>query len=347
VASLAVWAACGADSRPQVAVFGVSPHVLTLVREALGPDSSRVELIDLNPSGRLAEIPQAEQLVRQREVVAVVGHPDSRTTLMVAPVYREGRLAHIVPTATSRQLAQVGPLTFRMVADNGVQGRLIAEFAVGRLGARTASIFFNPDEYGADLRAVVVSELRRLGVGVLDEVPHRGPGCDPGSPSPGAMQQARASLRRGVPDVVVLAVSPGEAACIIREGESAARGLRYVASDRAAGGGLDWVRSAEVYAVEFRTPGADSAALDFARRYRDRAGAAPSPGSEIYYDAVLLAARAVIGAGLSRRGVARYLSELGRSRPAFQGITGPIHFQAGRQTYAIVPAGPAGTGRAR
>ena len=49
----------------------------------------------------------------------------------------------------------------------------------------------------------------------------------------------------------------------------------------------------------------------------------------MFYDAVMLLGLAVREGAVSRAGVAEYLSQLGRERPPYRGITGPIAFTPG------------------
>jgi ABC-type branched-subunit amino acid transport system substrate-binding protein len=46
----------------------------------------------------------------------------------------------------------------------------------------------------------------------------------------------------------------------------------------------------------------------------------------MYYDAVMLVAQAIRTVGSNRAAIRRYLEELGRTRPPYQGITGSLAF---------------------
>ena len=91
----------------------------------------------------------------------------------------------------------VGPWTFMLAPDDSAEGAFMAAFAAERLGAQRVSIFFVNDEYGAGLRDGVRAELQQRRVTVLDEVGF-------GTESDYAALVG-ASLRRGRPDVIIIA----------------------------------------------------------------------------------------------------------------------------------------------
>ncbi|HKC40039.1 MAG TPA: ABC transporter substrate-binding protein, partial [Gemmatimonadales bacterium] len=143
------------------------------------------------------EVMRAQRLAETPNLVAVVGHGGSRGSLAAAPIYAAAGIPQIVPTSTSRLLRQAGPWAFRLAPDDSTEGALIGRFAAERLGARRVLLFFTNDEYGVGLRDGVLAELAARDVAVLDKV-----GVDPSSD---VATLFAASLRRGIPDVIVVA----------------------------------------------------------------------------------------------------------------------------------------------
>ncbi|MBI4543210.1 MAG: hypothetical protein HY705_09280 [Gemmatimonadetes bacterium] len=109
--------------------------------------------------------------------------------------------------------------------DDSVEGAFIGAFAAERLSARRVSIFFVSDEYGIGLRDGLVADLRRRGLSVVDEVPF--------NPINELRTLVSASLRRGVPDVVVVAGRHREAGLIARSVHDPAPRVRIVVGDGA------------------------------------------------------------------------------------------------------------------
>ncbi len=273
------------------------------------------------------EVMRAQRLAETPNIVAVVGHGGSRGSLAAAPIYAVAGIPQIVPTSTSRLLRQAGPWAFRLAPDDSTEGVLIGRFAAERLGARRVLLFFTNDEYGVGLRDGVLAELAARDVAVLDKV-----GVDPSSDIPTLFE---ASLRRGVPDVIIVAGRHMETGRVARAALGRVPRLRVVAGDGAlllpvlpdlAGRAAD-----SIYVVAFWLPDApDSMSRAFVARFQRVTGHDPAPDDAMNHDALLLLAHAVRDVGPDRMAVRGYLESLGRTRPAYHGISGDITFMGAR-----------------
>lgn len=336
----------------------------------LGPELARVAqpAIDAWRQPSVAEIPEslmarvavrpgyagdidfAEAMVAMPGLVAAVGPQSSRATLLVAPIYGEANVPLISPTATSDRLRTLGPWVFRLAPGNSAEGAFMADFALDRLAARRVTIFYlDADEYGLDLRDGVVRALRGRGVTPVDQV-----GIIEDSD---LRERVVQSLRRSTTEVVVVAARSREALAITRAVHAQLPRARVVVGD---GVPLDaaFIRAAGeavsvLYAVSWWNPDSpDTLSRAFAARYRSVSGRLPTAAEAMNYDAIMVAARAVREAGPGRAAIRRWLSDLGTSRPAYRGVTGPISFAPGRPVNllmthvvngAVVPAsGPGG-----
>ena len=89
--------------------------------------------------------------------------------------------------------------------------------------------------------------------------------------------------------------------------------------------------TADVYLVTYwHRDIADSASRAFVGAFERAVGRPPRHGDAVYYDAVMLAATAVREAGANREDIRQWLGELGTTRPAYDGIAGPISFAPNR-----------------
>jgi ABC-type branched-subunit amino acid transport system substrate-binding protein len=275
-------------------------------------------------SGYAGDIDFAEMMTAQAGTVAAVGPQSSRATLLVAPIYAEHHIPMIVATATSGRLRDLGSWIFQLAPDDDAEGGFIADFVVNRLAARRVTIFYlDADEYGVGLRDGVVRGLRRHGIEPRDEV-----GIIEETDLP---RRVAESLGRATPDVVVVAARSPQALGIAQAVYTRLPGVKIVAGDgvplngsfiRAAG-----PATAAVYAVAWWQPGlGDSASRAFAGRFRAATGRLPSPAEAMYYDAIMVAARAAHEVGARPAAIRRWLASLGVSRPPYAGVTGPISF---------------------
>jgi branched-chain amino acid transport system substrate-binding protein len=282
-----------------------------------------------------AEVDRAMQFAANASVVALVGPGGSREALQTSPVYRDARLPNVIPTGTSSRLRGLGPWSFLLAPNDSLQGQFIGRFVAERLHARSAAVMYVPDEYGVGLAAGTAAALTEHGVRLTARMPVRPfQGCQPRIPRNEYSDVVGDVLAYGLPDVVVLATRTLETACIARAVHAVAPGTRFVAGDGAlvdhsfvelAGPAAD-----SIYLVAFwHRERNDSASQSFAQRFRARVRRDPRHDDAMFYDAVMLAGKAIREGGPKRDAVRKYIEELGRSRPPYQGVTGPIAFTAG------------------
>jgi branched-chain amino acid transport system substrate-binding protein len=279
------------------------------------------------------EVQRAVRLAQLPGIVTVVGHGGSRGSLAAAPVYNEARLPQIVPTSTSRLLRKAGPWTFMLPPNDSVEGAFMGAFALEVLHARRVSILYFNDEYGAGLRDGIVGALAGRAARVLDQA-----SFDLTSDLPTIVA---ASMHRGVPDVLFVAGRQRQTGTIARLARGHAPGVRILAGDGAlvlptladsAGAAAE-----SLYVVAFWLPDSpDSLSRAFVERFRRVAGHDPLSTDAMTHDALMLAATAIRAVGADRGAVRGYLESLGRSRPPFPGITGPITFLPDRPARLVM-----------
>jgi branched-chain amino acid transport system substrate-binding protein len=320
---------CGrSDGPPVIAVAfqSLGAAAVATARDELSSWPVRIELaFDSAVAGDPAdiEIDRAHHIVATPGVVAVVGHGNSRASLIAAPVYGEAGLPQVVPTSTSRRLAAAGPWTFPLAPNDSIEGAFIGDFVSGSLAARAVAVYFVNDEYGTGLRDGVRARLSERGVAVLDEVP-----VDSRSDFATVVD---ASLRRGTPDVVVVAGRWIETGAIARLMRERVPGVRIVAGDGAVlmpelADRLGDAAPA-VFVVDFWMPDApDSASQAYVARFRRVVGREPLGTLAMTHDAIMLLATAIREVGPRPAAIRGYLLSLGRERRAYQGVTGPVSF---------------------
>src|SRR5262245_54542883 len=326
--------------RRQPAVIGVAfgedhPNVLDVVQQEL-----RRRYGDSSPSIRVAgdtgaqvapgAVTLATQLTHLPGLVAVVGHADSRGTLVAAPVYTEAQIPLVAPTATSRRLRTASPWVFLMAPDDSVEAEFIANFAVRSLHTRRVAVFYDNDEYGIGLRDRLRIAFAARGLKPLAEEPIAGP-CD--AAELGEASIVRATPAGRLPDVTVIAGRTRDAACLGRRMSERVPGLRIIGAD-----GVEYDSTfdarfqhakAPFYTVAaWHTGLGDSASASFTRGFQRIVRTPPHARESLVFDAIVLLATATKAVGTRPDAVRRYLADLGGGRPAYQGITGPVAFGA-------------------
>lgn len=321
--------------------FPQNPRIASLAQETIdawhAAPAIRIETVtrDTQAEGLGPDVAAAERLVLLPHLAGVVGHSNTRTTLTAGPVYAEAGVPLIVPAATSRLLQAVSPWIFPLAPDEEVEGEYLVRFATERLGARRITVVYrHANEYTQGLRDAVAHALAQRSLEPADTV--------------GVLEDSdfdrviRASIARVVPDAVILATGSPEAVPVARAFCSGAPEAPLIGGDSASlprvlAAGLEPDCARHFHAAELwhhDLPRDESRA--FVSRWRREPGALPSPSEVMHYDGLVLLAKAIREVGPDRASIRRYLRELGRSRPPFEGVSGPISFTSDRPVNLVM-----------
>jgi branched-chain amino acid transport system substrate-binding protein len=106
----------------------------------------------------------AQRLINQRQVVAIIGPPFSRTAIAAGTVAENGRVPLISPTATNAELTRNRQYVFRATFVDGLQGQALAHLALEKLGERRAAVLYEiSDPYSRGLAEAFHQAYRDLG----------------------------------------------------------------------------------------------------------------------------------------------------------------------------------------
>jgi len=275
----------------------------------------------------------AEGFRTNPEVVAVIGHLTSGTTIAAARVYGSGShpVVMISPSASSPDLSGLSPYAFRVCPSDLLHGPELARFAVQTLGARRAGIIYINDDYGRGIRGTFATEFRKLGGVVTEEDPYL---ASTASVEP---YLAHMQLHGGV-DVLVLATDRPGAELGLKNLHDAGLTWPVVGGDALTGIEADGALAEGVHLSSAYLPDrpGDRNALFVANYARTYEGQRPDHRGAGAYDILYLLAQAMSDAGTDRAAIRDYLASVGTTRPPFDGVTGRIAFDANGD----VPAKP-------
>ncbi|QLG87219.1 branched-chain amino acid ABC transporter substrate-binding protein [Chitinibacter bivalviorum] len=93
----------------------------------------------------------AQRFVDQK-IAGVVGHLTSGTSIPASKIYNDAGIPQISPSATALAYTAQGFKTaFRLTANDGQQGQVLAQYAVGKLNAKKIAIVDDRTAYGQGL----------------------------------------------------------------------------------------------------------------------------------------------------------------------------------------------------
>ncbi len=328
---LAALCSCTPDARPAlgVALSGSSVDAARMaIRDAAtaGSPPSVDTLIQYESGGAASlAIGLARDLVAAPGLVAVVGHSNSASSLAAAQVYNDAHVLQLAPTSTAVLYSRAGPYSFRMVPPDDQQGTFLAETVRRRFpgGARVALFYMN-DDYGRGLRSSLLDALDLKAYPLLLDIPHV-----EGDLRPDVIEQSTRAARAASPDVVLWlsrSLALGEYLPSLR---SALGDIPIIAGDAVSKWpqhGPDHARWIGVQHVDFVDLDANERLRDFARRFEAEFGLMASGADVLAYDAVRMILDGIASGATTGALLRAHLRSLGREKPAFDGLSGPITF---------------------
>jgi branched-chain amino acid transport system substrate-binding protein len=273
-------------------------------------------------------VPIATALRDDPEVVGIVGHTDSRSTIEALPVYEDAEhdgahaVAAITPVSTSMSLSGKSRWLFRICPNDSANSRAAADFAVDSLGSRRAVMMYRNDAYGIGWARSFTPVYQQRGGTLVGSEPHLARMSN--------WDAYAGVIHKQAPDLILFPGGPADAEALIRDLRALGGAPRMIGGDGFSTMEEDAKEFAGVYYISFFLPtrppndGARDFVAEFQRRYR----ALPDQRAALAYDATMLIGRAVIAVGPDRAKIRDYLAEIGSRRPAMVGVTGPIAFDA-------------------
>lgn len=108
-----------------------------------------------------------QDLVSNNEALAILGPVYSNEVSAVAGVANAKGTPLVSPTANANDLASVGKYIFQANPDYAVRGRVMARYAVEKLGLKTLAVLAPIDSYGKYMAESFIEEAKRLGANVI------------------------------------------------------------------------------------------------------------------------------------------------------------------------------------
>ncbi|MBD2313265.1 amino acid ABC transporter substrate-binding protein [Desertifilum sp. FACHB-1129] len=137
----------------------------------------------------------ARSLVRDSEILGVVGHFSSPAMLAAAPIYQQGQLVVISPTSTSVRLSAVGNYIFRTVPSDRFAANALARHALSQLRVQRVGVFFNSaSDYSQSLKDEFTTALFADGGQVVAEFDFASPTFNPGNAVESAIAQGAQAI---------------------------------------------------------------------------------------------------------------------------------------------------------
>jgi len=266
----------------------------------------------------------AGQFAEEKDLIAVIGHSDSGSTLSAAAIYNQLKVPQIVTIATNPAITNIGDWTYRLCLSDAAQGPALAEYAVKDWGKRRIAVFYANDDYGRGLAQLFQKRVRQLGGEIVASVMHRNV---LEKDDEALIRSSLAELKKkGELDLVFLVQRIGAAQFTLKAIRDAGLSSSILGGDSLGPPSFAKANSALMEGVrvsQFFQPRSDDAkGMEFLKSFRDFAAKDADYGDAFAYDAVYLVRDAASHGGPSREGVKLYLDRLIREKTQETGVAG-------------------------
>ncbi|HEX6187253.1 MAG TPA: ABC transporter substrate-binding protein [Pyrinomonadaceae bacterium] len=266
----------------------------------------------------------ASEFSEDKDLIAVIGHSDSASTLSAAAFYNQQRIPQIVTIATNPAITNIGTWTYRLCLSDAAQGPALAEYAVNDWHKRRVAVFYVNDDYGRGVAELFEKRVDELGGQIVSSVMHRNLLTDDDRE---LIRATLAGFKQGQePDLIVLFQRLDAAKWTL----GTIRDLKLKSSIL----GGDSLSPADFSAAhpeltegmrvsQFFVPDLnDLRTRQFLKDFQELAGRAPDYGNAFAYDAVYLVCEAAAKGGATRAGVKAYLDKLIQDQIPGHGVVG-------------------------
>ena len=339
ILALASLAACGGRGPIRIGMMGTfgdplgkpqrfgAQLAVKQINDNGGIDGRMLEIVEADDKADKDSAVTAATTLVEAGVVAVVGGSFSGPTIAAAPVFNDPRdpVLQITPSGSNPDISHSGEWTFRVCPSDLSHAAALARFVRQTLKLDRGAILYMNDSYGRGFRDAFEDEFTRLGGTVVHADPYL----------PEKVKDAAPFLDRIAIDPRVQFIL---AASYVDDGTELLRMARQrgVTLPFLGGDGLEGIERAGPVAEGVYQTAAYLANLNtstnsaWVARYRTAFPQEPPPNqtAAATYDAVNLLAELMRQVGTDRTALRDALAQVGRDRPAYDGISGRIAFDS-------------------
>lgn len=290
----------------------------------------------------------AEEIARRGDILAVIGHNYSSSSLAAAPIYAGAGIPAVSPASTNPNVTRGNPWYFRTIFSDVTQGAFLARYAHDALEAEKVAVVASVDPYAGEVSASFRRAAGETGLRINHDA-----ALDPKSPDFAANVAALTEKLRALPPdtIILLAMHIDPAVTVVRAIRDAGLRFRILGPDS-----LGSTRFAQAFAalpneqnkpghytdrlfvsVPFLTDTGNQEARQLIGRMERKMGRLTTWGAPFAYDAAKLLATAAKRAELrpgaavsasAREAVRDQLTAMRSPGSAIAGATGPLRFDS-------------------
>jgi branched-chain amino acid transport system substrate-binding protein len=260
----------------------------------------------------------AEKLVDSK-VVGIVGHFNSGASIPASAIYAKAGIPQISPSSTNPKYTQQGfKTTFRIVANDLQQGKVLGEYAVKTLNGKNVAIIDDRTAYGQGLADEVEKAVKASGANVVAREFTTDKAID--------FTAILTNIKGKKPDVVVFSGIDPQAGPMAKQMKALGISATFLGGDGWQTPNFIKLAGADAEGALASVPGLPKDQMPGGKEFLDRFKARYGVEVELYapfgYDIVGILVEAMKRVGSSDP--AKFLPEVGKTN--YNGVIGPIAF---------------------
>lgn len=128
-----------------------------------GLNGKKIELVVYDDKGTPEEASNvAEQIVANKDIVAVIGHFSSSCSMAAAPIYQEHGMLQISPTSSHADFTSIGDWIWRVSPLSSDESRTVAKTVVNYFKAKKVGILILNSDWGLESATLCQEYLKEL-----------------------------------------------------------------------------------------------------------------------------------------------------------------------------------------
>lgn len=313
-----------------IATFGQSSHkgsVLAIdeINAAGGVLGKKIRLVTEDDQSKPEEARTAAlKLIRQDNVIALLGEIASSNSLAAAPAAQAAKIPMISPGSTNPKVTEVGDYIFRVCFIDPFQGAVMAKFAAETLKAKKVAMLVDVrSDYSVGLAKFFEEAFTKAGGTIVVRQDYTAGDIE--------FSAQLTDIKGRNPDAIFMPGYYTEAGLIIKKARELGITVPFLGGD-----GWDSPRTAEIggaavngsyFSNHYAAENTDPVVQTFVKTFKARYGEEPDAMAALGYDAAKLLADAIKRAGTTESGKLRQAIADTRG---FQGVTGLISLNSQR-----------------
>lgn len=341
------------DTRGIVMLRGVEMYLNEIGNTVNGKRIEVIQFDDANDKNQ-SYLRAVEIADDPRKPLVVLGHRGSDQSVSAGEVYKEKHIPAITASAPSPSVTFENDWYFRVIVENNLQGHFVARYAKDVLGYDTISVIYQDNDYGGTLGRAVLEEAKRIGLTIAYENGYED------LPKEERLQKlpdiAAEVQKTDNPGLVILAVGDEDGAHLVYNLHLADPNLPILEglitqtfyntlNDLSYNNSAPYLQNLWTTQHLIYDTG-NIIAREFREKYIAQYGEEPDAVAAAYYDATMMAIKAIEATGADgsepereRDSIRAFLSKITKLDPNYRGATGFIYFDKNRNAIKPVRIG--------